>query len=434
MPDASPPQRAGAASALRAPARAASVVLALALTALTGCADPGPPPSRAPSGSTVDLCRDPAASAPREHAGPPAGQHAGPHPRQQVEVQFLGVAGFLIRAGDDALLTPPFYSNPGLVDVLGPGCIEPDPSRIPTRPWGEGLRVHAILVGHAHYDHLMDVPALVEKWGLEGTPVFGSRTAANLLRGVLAETRGDPEAIPTVPVNATAGTWQRAGAWHALPPAPATPRFRVMALHSQHAPHFQGIKVFDGYVEEPTRPCGASDWKEGQTLAWLIDVLAEDGETVLLRLHYRDSASTPPLGQPPPQLLAERPADVAILCAASFEEVQHYPEATVRSLGARYAIAGHWEDFFGAPESPPQPISILDLAHFERRLRSALPAPQGPGAPWAYTIPHPGDRLVFEACAPRTSDATASTGTSGTSGADGTSGASESEQELEPEP
>ena len=68
-----------------------------------------------------------------------------------VRVKFLGVGGFAIRRGDDAILTAPLYSNPSLGEVLG-ARLTSKANRIeqfhPAVP-----NVKAILVGHAHYDH-----------------------------------------------------------------------------------------------------------------------------------------------------------------------------------------------------------------------------------------------------------------------------------------
>ena len=358
------------------------------LAFVTACAG-APPVTPAQETTHVDLCGDPAA------------------PVTTVSIEYLGVGGFLIRHGDAALLTAPFYSNPGLPRVLLNGRIRPDPDRIPGRPaLAAGARVHGILVGHAHYDHLMDVPVIVADWGLEHAAVYGSRTAANLLR---AEATREPTRRPPPlrEVNGCAGTWRRPGAWYAMPrdpdahatqcddpgvPAPA--RFRVMALHSEHAPHFLGLTAMQGHVEGVPRPPDTPwDWKEGQTFAWLVDVLAPDGG-VLLRLYYQDAATSPPLGWPPRELLRERGVDVALLCAASFDQVSHHPEALVRDLAPQHVIAGHWEDFFRDPGRPPRVLPIFDRDAFVTRLRSALPP--WPAASWA--MPEPGHRTDVRVC------------------------------------
>lgn len=55
-------------------------------------------------------------------------------------------------------------------------------------------------------------------------------------------------------------------------------------------------------------------------------MLADDGERVLLRIHYQDSASNEDFGWPPPELRAAPDVDLAHFCAASFENVDGIPK------------------------------------------------------------------------------------------------------------
>lgn len=50
---------------------------------------------------------------------------------------------------------------------------------------------------------------------------------------------------------------------------------RFMAVRSEHAPHFLGIKMFSGSVDDDLEhlPRTAYGWKEGQTFAFLIHFL-----------------------------------------------------------------------------------------------------------------------------------------------------------------
>jgi len=101
--------------------------------------------------------------------------------------------------------------------------------------------------------------------------------------------------------------------------------------------------MFGGSVDTDQQrlPRTAYGWKEGRTRAFLIDFLGPDG-SVRLRLYYQDAASNPSTGFPPPfeSTLAE-PVDVAILCVASFDEVDDYPEDIVRQLRPQTVILDH---------------------------------------------------------------------------------------------
>jgi L-ascorbate metabolism protein UlaG (beta-lactamase superfamily) len=70
-------------------------------------------------------------------------------------------------------------SRVGLTELLGRRMALPDPARIQrhlARPDGE--RVHAVLVGHTHFDHALDVPALVRRYRC---PAYGSASLQRLL-------------------------------------------------------------------------------------------------------------------------------------------------------------------------------------------------------------------------------------------------------------
>jgi glyoxylase-like metal-dependent hydrolase (beta-lactamase superfamily II) len=310
-----------------------------------------------------------------------------PGPGPPLEIRYLGSGGHLIRRGTTAIMTAPFFSNPGLFRV-GVGRISPDSARIDAaveKIIDNGGRlddVQAILVGHAHYDHLMDVPRV---WS-EYTPnakIFGSLTAKHILRGF--DVPGDR--IETL--NSSAASRWAAGRWVALGDV------RFMAIESEHAPHAFGIKLYAGEVREDLArpPHRATGYREGQTFAFLIDFLDPDG-SVAFRIHYQDSASNTPLGYPPTlHGDDQRSVDVAIVCAASFSQVQGYPEGILRAVDPRYVVMGHWEDFFISQEKPPRPVPMTDVAEFVARTERVLPK----HARWVLPKPHAVLRL--EQCA-----------------------------------
>jgi L-ascorbate metabolism protein UlaG (beta-lactamase superfamily) len=310
-----------------------------------------------------------------------------PRPGPPLEIRYLGSGGHLIRRGSTAIMTAPFFSNPGLFRV-GLGRISPDSARIDAaveRIIESGGRlddVQAILVGHAHYDHLMDVPRVWREYA-PNAKIFGSLTAKHILRGFDVP----DDRIETL--NSSAASRWNAGRWVALGDV------RFMAIESEHAPHGFGIKLYGGEVREDLDrpPRRATGYKEGQTLAYLIDFLDPDG-SVAFRIHYQDSASNTPLGHPPTlQGDDRRSVDVAIVCAASFSQVQGYPEGILRAVDARYVVMGHWEDFFISQEKPPRPVPMTDVAEFVARTERALPE----HARWV--LPKPHALLRIEQCA-----------------------------------
>jgi hypothetical protein len=310
-----------------------------------------------------------------------------PWPGPPLEIRYLGSGGHLIRRGPTAIMTAPFFSNPGLFRV-GVGRISPDSVRIDAavekiiENGGRLDDVQAILVGHAHYDHLMDVPRVWSEYTPNAT-IFGSSTAKYILRSFDVP----DDQIETL--NSSAASRWTPGRWVALG------NVRFMAIESEHAPHAFGIKLYAGEVHEDLNrpPRRATGYREGQTFAFLIDFLDPDG-SVAFRIHYQDSASNTPLGYPPTlHGDDQRSIDIAIVCAASFSQVQGYPEGILRAVDARYVVVGHWEDFFIPQEKPTRPVPMTDVAEFVARTERALPE----HARWV--LPKPYAVLRIEQCA-----------------------------------
>ena len=304
------------------------------------------------------------------------------HPdyRTRVQIKYLGAGGFLIRRGNHTIMTAPFFSNPSLAKVLF-WKIQADPHQIDRSldPIRDSLRdVRAILVGHAHYDHLMDLPYVVKNYTPQ-TTVYGSETMTHILAPVLDDQK-------RVSLNERIDQWLFT----------AGGRICFMPLASEHAPHFMGVKVFGGKYEEDLEklPTRAGGWREGQTLAYLIDFMSEDGKEVEFRIHYQDAASNPPLGFPPAFSRPEdqRRVDVAILCVPGFDQVKNYPEGIVRELRPRAVILAHWENFFQPLPDRPQDLHTvpgMDARRFIQRLKEQIPVDAG------FTMPLPGAWMIY---------------------------------------
>ena len=272
-----------------------------------------------------------------------------------VRLIYLGTGGWIFERGDDQVIAAPLFSNPGLVKT---GLL---PIRSDSDVVDEFMsrydvsEAHVILVGHAHYDHLMDVPRVA----LEHAPrarILGSRTVKN----TLGSWSGVGERVDEV--NDLAGDQSTVGTWLSYGPG-----VRVMALRSFHAPHFEGYTLFKGTRVRSlnAEPRWATEWLDGTTHAYLVDFLNVDG-SVAFRIYYQDAVAPPPFGFAPEAVIRERPVDAAILVPATFDQVDWHPEAFVENLQPQRVLMGHWENFFSPPVSPADPLS--NFAHFENRL------------------------------------------------------------------
>jgi hypothetical protein len=275
-----------------------------------------------------------------------------------LDLTYLGTGGWIMRYGADVVMTAPLFSNPAFVRV-GLGPIEADTGTIDRAMGGHDVRrARAILVGHSHYDHLMDVPRVATRHA-PAARIVGGRTVQNILghwSGIMDRVDRVDEHVADLE---SPGSWMSYG-----------DRVRVLPLRSDHAAHFDGMELYRGTADRPldAPPRTAAEWVGGETYAFLIDFLDDDG-SVAFRLYYQDAVTAPPLGLAPEARIRERPVDVAIFVPATFDQVNWHPEAFVENLRPRWVLQGHWEDFFVPIDDETHSVTMADIEYFETRLR-----------------------------------------------------------------
>ena len=298
----------------------------------------------------------------------------------EVKVQYLGVGGYLVSHGPDTVLFGPVYSNPGILEVFFDHEIRTDQGLVDRLLPKEADEATAIVVGHSHYDHLLDTPYIASKKATNAT-VYGSATTAALLHSF--------PGVPVVDVSAAAqhNTSIRIGR-----------RMRLWPIPSRHSDQFRlknkilgldlPIHGWRGEVLEPqaSLPRTASGWPEGKVFSFVLDFL-DDRDGVAFRLYYQDSGTDDPIGIPGPGRGPQdgRPFDLTLACVGGdFEKLHGHPEALIAATKPRFLVLGHWEDFFvtqgeicrtGRISAVPPPAGILRrsaTAKFVARSARAL--------------------------------------------------------------
>jgi len=231
-----------------------------------------------------------------------------PAPSNGIRVTYLGVNGFQFETGDHALLVDPYFSRVGLWAGALNEKIESNRVSV-----DEGLKhirrtVDAILVTHAHFDHLLDTPEIMR------------RTHARLIAGPTAVRLVTSFGISGTACRAVkAGSAQRIGPW------------TIHVFGAQHDRLF-GKVPFTGRSTSG-KPTKASDWTVGEPLAFVIEA---GGKRI-----YIDSGGVP--GSPPDARIKN--VDLAILGVALPDSRERYAEA-VRKLRPRYIFPSHQDDMF----------------------------------------------------------------------------------------
>lgn len=304
------------------------------------------------------------------------------HEKKVVCIQYLGVGGYVFRYGKNVLMTAPSITNPGLLKIVSMTRLKTSEALVDKLlpPVEDG---EMILVGHTHYDHLLDVPYIMKNHAKKAV-VYGSGTMEHIMAPAIDKSR-----IVTVDKYAAKG--RVPGQW--VYNQDRTIRF--MAIESEHAPHFAGMKFLPkGPYEEDLKslPRTVFGWVEGQTYAYLIDFLDEQGN-IAFRVHYQDAASSPPFGFVPDLPANEQKrVDLAILCVASFQQVNNYPEGIINTIRPKNIILGHWEDFFRGQKRPVGVLRTTNIRNFIKRLESVKPH----DSRWFLPLPFTQIRFPFE--------------------------------------
>jgi L-ascorbate metabolism protein UlaG (beta-lactamase superfamily) len=234
-------------------------------------------------------------------------------PSNAVRVTYLGVNGFQFETGEHVLLVDPYFTRVGLWSAALNQRIESNPDRV-----NEGLkhvrpRADALLVTHAHFDHLLDAPEIM------------ARAHARLVAGPTAIRLVESFGIsPNECLIAKPGSVRKVGPW------------TIRAFAAQHDRLF-GKVPFDQCPPAPREreqsPVKPSDWCVGEPLAFVIEAA---GKKI-----YIDSGGVP--GAPPDRRI--RSVDLAILGMALPDSRQRFAE-TVNQLRPRYVLPSHQDDMF----------------------------------------------------------------------------------------
>lgn len=268
--------------------------------------------------------------------------------RADVELRWLGVAGFTLRAGDTVIAHDPYLSRPSLLATLF-RPIQPDDAVLdrmlgPASPAPELARASLLLVGHSHHDHLADVPEIARRTGAR---VVGSATTANIAQGYGLAAERTRVAGP--------GAVLEEGA------------FEIRVFESRHAKVLLGRVPFEGEVTEPAEaPLRAFSFVLGDARGYLVTERASGLRVVILSSAGRHLPALEAIGR-----LA---APVAVLLPASQGGDADYARDLVRTLRPRLVVPHHFDDFSVPLDDPSAGDPSEALGAFEAQLRDAASA------------------------------------------------------------
>jgi hypothetical protein len=324
--------------------------------------------------------------------------------RDGVQVTFLGVGGVIIRWQGAAVMTAPFYSNP-TVGEMALSEIHSDRQLIDALMRQDVSGVAAILSGHSHYDHLMDVPYLALHKARKAD-IVGNNAMVKLLHPIQAalEARTPPNHLVSLEDQRSYD-------------APSA-SMRIRAVLSEHSPQIGPALVSrtarllgwliplsvvtlwrgEDEYDQTTLPTRVGGWPAGTPLAFVIELLEPGTTRVVFRIYYQDSPTREGHGYPD-WPTSPHAYDLAILTVGGATEFRSFPADIVKYLKAKFVMGAHWEDFFNPRMLPltgqsNRPEKILYAPGVdEGKFLRAVGGAQAPGG--RAIVPCPDKTTTF---------------------------------------
>lgn len=245
-----------------------------------------------------------------------------------LELLWLGVSGYRLTYEGVSVFIDPYLSRVPLRSLLLRRQALPDESMLDRYATAPG-EVAAVLVGHTHFDHAVDAPAIARRYGAKA---YGSESLAHLMRvhglGQMA--------VEVVPHRR-----------YEIGP------FAVRFVPSKHSKLLFGRKVpMDGELTcEHLSGLSPTAYKCGAVWGIRIDVAG-------IRLYHQGSANLDDSELP------DEPVDVFLAGVAGRSVTPRYWERILPRLDPRVIVPTHYDDFFaplGRPQTFTKGIKLTEL-------------------------------------------------------------------------
>jgi L-ascorbate metabolism protein UlaG (beta-lactamase superfamily) len=270
-----------------------------------------------------------------------------------LEVEWLGVSGYRLTYEGHTLFVDPYFSRLPLRDLLLRRRALPDGATLDRFVHAPGKTV-GVLVGHTHFDHAVDAPALARRLDCKA---YGSASLANLmaLHG-MAERAGEVEPYRV----------------YELGP------FEVSFTPSAHSKLLLGLAVpYDGELTcEHLDSLSPAAYRCGQV--WGISIAVAG-----VRFYHQGSANLID------DAVRERGVDVFLAGVAGRGFTERYWQRILPLLEPRAVVPTHYDNFFRPLGEDLEFVTAAELARLPEEIAAvsseielaALPRADLPSTP-----------------------------------------------------
>ncbi len=253
---------------------------------------------------------------------------------QGLEIEWLGVSGYRLTHEGHTLFIDPYLSRVPFRNLLSRRLTLPDPAAL-DRFGGAKGEVVGVLVGHTHFDHAVDAPAIARRFDCKA---YGSSSLLNLMA-----------------LHGLADRAVEVESYDAYELGPFTVRFTP----SVHSKLLLGLAVpYDGELTcEHLDSLSPGAYRCGQV--WGISI-----EVAGVRLYHQGSANLID------EAIHERGVDVFLAGVAGRGFTRDYWRRILPRLEPRVVVPTHYDNFFRPLGRPLEFVSNVQLSALPEEIGS----------------------------------------------------------------
>jgi hypothetical protein len=316
-----------------------------------------------------------------------------------LHILYLGCNNVMMKYKNEQVMFDPFFSYQALKKV-GLGKIKFDEKAISLgleriKQAGFDLQnVHDIFISHGHYDHVFDLPYLINHQAFKSHINLHCNTSVqNELFKFKDRINFITNQSPKCDSNAyDEKLWQN-----------ISEHIRVLPLGSSHAPHVLGVQFMKGeskankfeQYDTTNFKSNAMHWKGGKEYAFLVDII--ENNKPIFRILMQGPSIKPCPDILPDAVLKEKDVDIAVMIIASNQYVKEYPGFQLGRLKPKKVIITHWENFFKDYTNEPTLVPSTNHDAFFQKASKAQ------SKEWNYKtdadmfiMPYPGTKISFK--------------------------------------